>query len=80
MAHLLRLIRHPGLEAEVQLLAPIDARAGERRDVLAERARRAILDALGMTAADQPRRLLAVDRKQPLSGLVMPLEEGAQGG
>jgi 1-acyl-sn-glycerol-3-phosphate acyltransferase len=80
VAHLLRLIRHPGLEAEVQLLAPIDARPGERRHVLAERARRAILDALGMTAADQPRRLLAADREQPLPVLVTPLEEATQDG
>lgn len=48
IANLWRLIRHPDLVAHVQFLPPVQTLAGERRRVIAERARAAILDALDL--------------------------------
>ena len=56
LAHLLRVIRHPGLTAEVHFLPP--AAIGEdnnTRRLLAERTRSAIVEALGMRPDTAPR-------------------------
>ncbi|UHD18212.1 lysophospholipid acyltransferase family protein [Thiocapsa bogorovii] len=57
LAHLLRVVRHPGLTAEVHFLPPvaIDEENTTRR-LLAERTRRAIVEALGIGPDAAPHR------------------------
>jgi lyso-ornithine lipid O-acyltransferase len=56
LAHLLRVIRHPGLTAEVHFLPPMAiGEDNNTRRLLAERARGAIVEALGMHPNAVPR-------------------------
>lgn len=48
LANLWVLLRHPGVEAEVHLLPPFDGPGGDDRRTLSERARSAIVSALGL--------------------------------
>jgi 1-acyl-sn-glycerol-3-phosphate acyltransferase len=54
LAHLLRVIRHPGLVAEIRFLPPVPHTEAAPRRILAERTRGAILDALGMDPDASP--------------------------
>lgn len=58
IAHLLRLLRHPGLEIRVDFLAPIEPSELDRR-TLAEQAQAAIAGALGVAAPSVPIRSAA---------------------
>jgi len=48
VANLWRVIRHPGLVAEIRFLPPMEPRAGEDRRSLSARARRHIVEALSL--------------------------------
>ena len=48
VANLWRVIRHPGLIAEIRFLPPMESRAGEDRRSLSARARRRIVEALSL--------------------------------
>jgi 1-acyl-sn-glycerol-3-phosphate acyltransferase len=52
VAHLLRVVRHPGLVAEVRFLPALMTEPTEPRHRLADRTRRAIAEALGMDAPE----------------------------
>jgi 1-acyl-sn-glycerol-3-phosphate acyltransferase len=52
VAHLLRVVRHPGLVAEVRFLPALTTGPTEPRHRLADRTRRAIAEALGMDAPE----------------------------
>jgi 1-acyl-sn-glycerol-3-phosphate acyltransferase len=56
LAHLLRVIRHPGLMVEIRFLPPLPSGEEASRRALAERTRGAILDALGMEPQAGPAR------------------------
>ncbi len=56
LAHLLRVIRHPGLTVEIRFLPPLPSVEETSRRALAERTRSAILDALGMDPQARPER------------------------
>jgi 1-acyl-sn-glycerol-3-phosphate acyltransferase len=72
VAHLLRVIRHPGLVAEIHFLTPLTCGEGVPRRALAEQARRAILDALevdrGRATAPPPFGSQTPAYEQPDSG------------
>ena len=56
IAHLPRVLRHPGLVAELQFLPPLETGRGQRRRAIAERSRQAILSALGLDATSETTR------------------------
>lgn len=53
IANLWRLVRHPGLTATVRFLPPIALTESEQRRALAERARAAVTEALGLDPAPE---------------------------
>jgi 1-acyl-sn-glycerol-3-phosphate acyltransferase len=56
VAHLMRVIHHPDLVADVRFLPPLDITEGTSRRVLAETSRHSIVVALGMDPAADPAR------------------------